>query len=236
MFIDSDDWVHPDMVKSMYDFLVDKSCDIVACDMEYVWDNGLRKFSSGGDFYLSNAKDNPSLLMKNHSACNKLYKASLFDDIEFPKGLWYEDIGCVPIVISKARKVGKINEVFYYYYQRDDSIVHTPSMKIFDIYDGLKLVQDYFNDHPKMSELLDTLEMMYIENGLNLSMQRIIEYQEDRYNYLKKNIEKMDEFFPNWRNSKHLKKYTWKHQIIYFFLKKNMYKSVLFIFDLRRNS
>ena len=39
----------------------------------------------------------------------------LFDDVKFPVGIWYEDLGCIPIVLSKAQKIVKVNEAFYNY-------------------------------------------------------------------------------------------------------------------------
>lgn len=111
-FIDSDDWVEVDMFKIMYQQVVNKNADVVVCDMQYVYENGEKKFVPGGEFKETNILENPLIITINNSACNKLFKRSLFDDVKFPKGLWYEDLGCVPIILAKANKVVKVNQVF----------------------------------------------------------------------------------------------------------------------------
>lgn len=48
-------------------------------------------------------------------ACNKLYRASLFDDIRFPVGRVFEDTFTLPQLIKKARRISTTNTGLYYY-------------------------------------------------------------------------------------------------------------------------
>ena len=66
--------------------------------LQYVYDTQRKQYVSGGDFEEESIISNPNIIKINNSAWNKLYKSSLFDDVRFPKGLWYEDLGCVPIL------------------------------------------------------------------------------------------------------------------------------------------
>ena len=50
---------------------------------------------------------------------------TLFSDISFPVGKYYEDLATIPILMHKANKVCKVNEAFYVYYQRSGSIAHS---------------------------------------------------------------------------------------------------------------
>ena len=48
-------------------------------------------------------------------ACNKLYRASLFDDIRFPVGRVFEDTFTLPQLLKKARRISTTNTGLYYY-------------------------------------------------------------------------------------------------------------------------
>ena len=55
----------------------------------------------------------------------KLYLKSLWSDIDFPVGMIHEDIAILYKVIGKAKDVVFGNEIIYYYYQRQNSIVNS---------------------------------------------------------------------------------------------------------------
>ena len=48
-------------------------------------------------------------------ACNKLYRASLFDGIRFPVGRVFEDTFTLPQLLKKARRISTTNTGLYYY-------------------------------------------------------------------------------------------------------------------------
>lgn len=228
-FIDSDDWVEREMFKTMYQQVIQKQADIVVCDMQYVYESGETKFVTGGDFDETNVSENPLVITMNNSACNKLFKRCLFDDVKFPKGLWYEDLGCVPIVLAKAFKIVKVNQVFYNYFQREGSIMHTPSEKIFDIYRALDLVKNYItaNHIP----CLDEVNYMYVEHGAKLTTQRIREYQNGREVFLKQNITTLSSKYPKWIKNKYISTYSQKEKILLKLLYFKQFKLVLWLYD-----
>ena len=228
-FIDSDDWVEADMFKVMYQQVVKKQADVVVCDMEYVYESGETKFVPGGEFTETNVSNDPLIITINNSACNKLFKRSLFDDVKFPKGLWYEDLGCVPIVLAKANKIVKVNHVFYNYFQRAGSIMHTPSDKIFDIYRALDLVKSYVvkNKIP----CLDEVNYMFVEHGAKLTTQRIREYQNGREVFLNQNITTLSSKYPKWIKNKYINTYSKKEKVLMYLLYLRQFKLVLWLYD-----
>jgi len=228
-FIDSDDWVELEMFKVMYCQVIEKNADVVVCDMQYVYESGETKFVPGGDFKETNVSQNPLIITMNNSACNKIFKRSLFNDVKFPKGLWYEDLGCIPIVLAKAQKVVKVNQVFYNYFQRQGSIMHTPSEKIFDIYRALDLVKTYIisNELP----CLDEVNYMFVEHGAKLTTQRIREYQNGREVFLKQNITTLSSKYPKWIKNKYIATYSKKERILLHLLYLKQFKLVLWLYD-----
>jgi hypothetical protein len=95
------------------------------------------------------------------NACNKLIKTSLFKNnkIEFPVGLWYEDLATIPKLFYFANSINIISDELYFYRYREGSITKTYSLKIMDIYTILGLLTDFFK--PSKSDL------KYITKAIN---------------------------------------------------------------------
>lgn len=55
-------------------------------------------------------------------ACNKFFRRSLWDDIEFPEGMAFEDVYTIPYLFRKARRSVAVKEGMYYYCCRQGSI------------------------------------------------------------------------------------------------------------------
>jgi glycosyltransferase involved in cell wall biosynthesis len=226
MFIDSDDYIALNTVEFLVNSIIENKSEIAVCDMMYIYDDH-QVYTSGGDFTTLHFVDNHEVIFINNSACNKLFKLSLFDDVRFPKGLWYEDLACIPIVLSKAEKVSKVNEALYFYIQRGDSIAHTINEKIFDIYKAIKMINDYYVDHKLDKEI----NKLYIEHGLFLTTLRIKDSGNDIIKYWKMNLENLDKYYPEWRNIKKFNDYSFKQNIIFRLLQKNNFKLVYKIYN-----
>ena len=230
-FIDSDDWVEITMIEEMYQLAISQSADIVVSDMQYVYDSGRKQFVSGGTFESANINNNPEIIKINNSACNKLYMRSLFDDVKFPKNLWYEDLGCIPILLAKATKIVKIDKIFYHYFQREGSIMHTESAKIFDIYKAIDLIRDYINEWN--IPCLNEVKSLYVEHGAKLTTIKIKDYKKRREELLSKNIQLLQERYPAWIKDPIIKSCSIKEKIVLYLLSFKQYKIVLALYDWR---
>ena len=68
------------------------------------------------------------------SACCKIYKAELWDGIEFPKGMYYEDTPTTYKLILRSRRVACTDEKLYGYRMRPGSIMKARfSPKMMDV-------------------------------------------------------------------------------------------------------
>lgn len=121
-FVDSDDWIEPDMYECLFKTLVDNHADISACSYFYVKDGKSEPHASGGRIYVYNAKDAVRELFEDKTyknfPWNKLFKRSLFDKIRFPVGRLLEDIAVMYHLFAKAGCVSYIEKPLYYYYYR----------------------------------------------------------------------------------------------------------------------
>lgn len=228
-FIDSDDWIELTMIEEMYNLAISKNADVVVCDAQYVYDTNKKQFVSGGEFEEGNIVNNPDIIKISNSAWNKIYRRSLFDDVQFPKNLWYEDLGCIPIILAKAKNIVKIDKVFYNYFQRTGSIMHTESEKIFDIYKAIDLVHVYIDNHN--ISCLQEVKTLYIEHGAKLTTLRIKDYKSNRKALLSKNIQLLNKHYPNWIKDPIVNSYSFKEKIIMFLLSIKQFRLVLALYD-----
>lgn len=225
LFIDSDDYIELSTVEKCINKVNETGADIVVFDLMYVSDNG-SQVSSGGNFDVTSINEWKDLIYINNSACNKLIKKELMNDVSFPKGLNFEDLATIPILLTKANKVAKINEALYYYVQRGNSIAHSINDKIFDVYKAIKIIDDYFKAHDISFNVID----LYIKHGLYLTVLRIKDNSNDIEEYLKKNNEYLDKYYPGWRKVVYFTNYSYKSNIIFKCLQLNKYKLVRKIF------
>ncbi|MFI3284911.1 MAG: glycosyltransferase family 2 protein [Erysipelotrichaceae bacterium] len=223
-FVDSDDFIKLDAMKLMYDKAISEKADLVVCDMEYLYDNQHIEFASGGQFSAGDYQSQPDLLFINNSACNKLIHKGLLDNFEFPTGLWYEDLGSIPLLIVKAKHIVKVDKALYVYYQREGSIAHSANQKIFDIYKAIKLIEQGVDKN---------IKSLYIVHGLDLTTLRIKDFDDKaiRKSYLIENMKCLNNYYPMWHNDDLLKSFDLKKRIIFKLLQFNLFGLVLKIYD-----
>ena len=233
VFVDSDDWIDLNMLNHMYSRATTTNADLVVCDMEYHFEGGIVKSSCGGEFDVVKVEDNINIMMINNSACNKLYRYQLFDNIRFPKGFWYEDMAVVPILILKSSLIAKVNEPLYKYYQREGSIMHSVNEKIFDIYRVIDMVKEYIVENyngETLVRLLNNIDNLYLIHGLDINTLQIRLFNKDRILYLKKNMSFLSKRVPYWYQS--INEYSLKKKIVFGLLKFKLYRLLLFIYDI----
>lgn len=106
-FIDSDDYIAPDMYERLFAAIEKNNADIAICDME-------KRFPDGRCEYVNSAlSDNP--LAAAGSSCDKIFRRSLVGDIRYPTGLWYEDFAFSAKLLMKSRKTVFVKAPLYIY-------------------------------------------------------------------------------------------------------------------------
>lgn len=134
-FIDSDDLIHKDFLKTLIYNIEDS--DISICNVQefqnsisidYEINNPLKIETYSGKemnefLYL------PKLELITIIAPNKLYKKSLWDNNRFPLDRLHEDCFIIYKVIDKATTVKLIDTALYFYRKRNDSITASRTFK-----------------------------------------------------------------------------------------------------------
>ena len=123
-FVDGDDWLNIYFLEKLIEDIVKNKSDISVCGFESIPDH---KKESPAKQCLSGEQATINLLTMQENyqivSWNKLYKKSLFENIEFPVGKKHEDSLTTYKVFAAAKKVSFINDSLYYYRVRKGSIM-----------------------------------------------------------------------------------------------------------------
>lgn len=122
-FVDSDDYVHSHFLQFLYNRLIQTHSDISVCGVQRVFDGGrtanYKITNRDGGNIITDIDE--YLLSASFSVCNKMFKRFLFEGLEFPENMKYEDFALMPRVYEKANSIASIEDKLYYYYYRSNS-------------------------------------------------------------------------------------------------------------------
>lgn len=157
-FIDGDDYLS----QGAYEAVVaefEGAADIVAFGIELCFDDGrkIRKapaarrcLGMGQGIVALN-----TFCGLDVSACNKVYRRSLFEGIEFPVGKHCEDYYIMPRLLDRAARIVMLPDAFYQYRQRSGSITKGPSFTMDYIYAANSQVEYVSATHPDLVTLAE---------------------------------------------------------------------------------
>lgn len=132
-FVDSDDWVESDYCSELYHSLINEDADISIVEASYEDEHGNIVFNKAvSEEKVIDGRRALALLLEDHviqsHPWGKLYKTSLFKNVDFPESLkCFEDYSTLFKIFDKALKVVRSNEKLYHYIQHDDSLSHNLS-------------------------------------------------------------------------------------------------------------
>lgn len=195
-FVDSDDYISPDYIKYLFNLIVRYKADISICLYRNFYEDGTlerkkknKRISIG---LFSGQEAAVDLCYQKHipnSACGKLYNSELFHNIVYPVGKLYEDLGTTYKLFLLSNKVVFSPIEKYYYFQRQDSIMHFKfSKKNMDrVYLSEKLYEDVKNISDELR--LAAISRMFVSNVQVLREFPFgnVQYQGEEQ-YIKKNI------------------------------------------------
>lgn len=168
-FVDSDDYIHPDMYEKLHEILLSENADISVCGIDKVDSAGcqIKEVDKNevqvytGLQAIKNILDK-KLHVVSVVAWNKLYKRSLFEKVRFPIGKLHEDEFTTYQIFYQCKKVAYITEKYYYYFQRPDSIMGRRK-SVFS-YDGLEAYEQmaHFFEKNGNTEILYLVKYKYL--------------------------------------------------------------------------
>lgn len=127
-FVDSDDWIAPEMMERLLHAIQEDDSDIAACTVKMVWDDGTPEqiLTVQTNRVLSREQAQAALLRETllkQPVWYKLYRRPIVDGIPFAVGKQHEDVFWSYQAVGKAERVSLIDYPGYYYRQRAESIM-----------------------------------------------------------------------------------------------------------------
>ena len=197
-FVDSDDYIEAGMYEVLYNLLKQYNADVSICNFYTVSqgkisiknaDNGINEYNR-----IEILKE--ILLDKNIQsyAWNKLYKKELFDEIKYPIGKKYEDIGTTFYLLEKCNKVVVTGKSEYYYINRQDSIVNNVTEST--ITDYIELIMQRYDYIEENIKELSSYNKDYLKRILKTaekdikSLNEVGDYTKKKYEELYNKVQK----------------------------------------------
>ena len=131
-FVDSDDVIKTNLAEALMAVTEKYDSDMAVCPPhESAYDSSLHDFSSGEKIY-TGCIDTEDALRKllyqeeifNTSAWGKIYRRGVIEGIEYPKGIFVEDLATTYRIMLNCRTVSFTSEKLYGYRLRHDSQLH----------------------------------------------------------------------------------------------------------------
>ena len=173
-FIDSDDYIEPDMYEKMYVTAVNNNDDIVVTNMDLKY-LGLdlsflsRKCSNEQSRFDIN-ENKEYLVSTKPSCCNKIYRNHLLKKESFPEDLKWEDYPFTLNIISKSTIIECLDNTSYHYrinvFGTTCTDLRKVNRKMLDIFDGSDMLEQKMLDNKLLSEFEAELRTVQIANSL----------------------------------------------------------------------
>ena len=167
-FIDSDDWIHKDYLKVLYETSIKCNVDLSICNCIKTSELSIDEPEINEDIKIFTAEDF-WCFRQYGGAWAKLYKKSHFENIRYPKGLLYEDIFVTYRLLFMQTNVAYIESPLYFYFLRDDSITKSKwNPRVLSQLDGMKQQLKFFkkNNYKGAYKVTVRNYLLHIKNNI----------------------------------------------------------------------
>ena len=226
-FVDSDDWVEPDMYEQLYNKAVEYQCDIVGCCIyRNLPDGAQTAYPIQQDFYYRLSEEDiiSHKLVPTIGSYNvtRIIRRSLLVDnhISFPEKIYYEDNFFSGILQYYITSGYYINRCLYHYYYRPDSTTsqnNNPHQLDRLAIELLKIEEfqkrGLFDPYHVQIEY-DFLKLFYF-NTMDLLFAQFQEFPPDVFSYMKETITTI---FPKYLSNPFLRNACSQNPYYHFFL------------------
>ena len=236
LYVDSDDSIESVTIHSALRTAEANNADIVVFGFQSVDEDGhaVERFvddiPKGSAFSL---RTKPEMLLGAPVAWNKLYRLSLFDDIEYPGRAWYEDIRTTPKLQAEAKRIVYMEDLLYNYLMREGSITkninverNVEILEAFEDIIGWFKSKGWFENYKKEFEYLTVLHVYITASVRVIRVDPAHELLERFRSYLTDN-------FPDYKNNPYLKRLGRNKRLIMLLLDKKMYAVIRLIFKIK---
>lgn len=218
-FVDSDDYIEPNMYYELYNGIVRSDSDIASCGfIKEICGIDYRKIlgkdSRNLDGYsIIEPKKSPDSLFSIPVSCwDKIYRHDFIERFSFPENLKFEDYPMSINMLGSSNQIFRLRRSYYHYRVRPNSLT-TSDQKIFkvntlDIFECNNQIKKFYMKSGILTTFEETLNSIFIMNAVSqlipmLSVSMPFSKKKCLINYY---INLMDIEFSNWETNELLKK------------------------------
>lgn len=211
-FVDSDDWVLPDMYERLLTKALETSSDMVACNLTHVYEHTMQVNENipsmdedmNGELTSDKLK---RLIFHSGALVCRIYRREMFMEprLRFPEHMFYEDNAIGTELLFRAKRIAYINEAMYFYLQNPDSTVHTISeAKCNDRMEAMRIMIEMAKERNYLDDYYEELEYKFI----NLFYQNtLFSYmrgkQKKKLSFIRNMGKEMKKYFPDFMDNKY---------------------------------
>ena len=238
LFLDSDDSIADNTLPLLAEKINESNAEIIAFNFNNVYPNGSKVPVNANYIQLDNKfklKDHPEYLLSLPTACGRIWKKTLFteNNIEFPSRVWYEDIRTTTKLFALADSILTVPDALYTYYQREDSIMHTPNLiRNREIIEAFDDILGWFEKNGLYEEYKDILCQLTVDNVYIAASVRVLR-EDTKHPLLSEFSEYTEKKFPEYHNSPYIAKLTSMKRLAYKLLRGKHYKLLSFLFKIK---
>lgn len=138
-FVDSDDYIDSMFLEKMYYRICEDKSDLVVCEYDIVDESGTSFYNKAymnHDCIIDEEEfwklESTTHYMFCAALWNKLFRASTWKYLRLKIGKYAEDSFAMTKYISGLKRISVIKKPLYFYFQRENSLVHNFSLKNLD--------------------------------------------------------------------------------------------------------
>lgn len=197
-YVDSDDWISKDMIFETVRIMQQHKSDIVSFGFYRTDGYKLDTIYNSGSITVYNSDEALLKLCQNKKiqshAWDKIYRRKVLENNPFPIGKLYEDIFVMHRIFDNAERVSFVDKPFYYYYQREGSILTTNSTNAFyDYIEGCeRRTQDLLDKSNSICSLTRAMHLKAILDVLRIISRQNNDFFISEYRDLCKRIQKWE--------------------------------------------
>ena len=209
-FVDSDDYIHPEMIGSLVSLLMEKKAEMAICGFEYVDLCGCnnRTVSPDGKLLLTGKSVLKERLFDDLATqiywsifANKIVKKTLFEGLKFPEGFVLEDLSLMVEILERCKTVVRTPIVLYYYVQHKASILHKKTQPLLDSPVVYFRLSDHFLNDNDLADLCEyTLLMGLLKYRLAFWIEK--KHLKNEANYISRKKEAVSLFRSVWKRAR----------------------------------
>ena len=211
-FVDSDDWIKPEMYEKLIAAAEKENAEIAACNLTHVYEHTMEVSDNvasmdeniQGELTIEKRK---KLIFHSGALVCRVYKRELFEEpvLRFPEHMFYEDNAIGTELLFRAKRIAYLNEPMYFYLQNPQSTVHTITQeRCENRMQAMRIMIEMAKQGGYLEPYYEDLEYKFInlfyQNTLFSYMQGV---KRVSFSFLRKMGREMKQYFPRFYENKY---------------------------------